>query len=292
MTSPGEQPPAAGAGTVALGDGPRVPRVGFGAGRLAACADDSAATALLRRAVDLGVGLIDTADIYGRGISETRIAQALHPYPGEVVIATKGGFVPSGAGPVPDGRPEHLRAACEGSLRRLRLDTIDLYQLHAPDPGVPLEDSLGALAELRAEGKIRRLGLSNVSPEQLARARGLAPIACVQNAYNVRRRRRFGPDPLLAECERAGHAFIAWQPLAAGRLAREDAAREVARRHGATPAQVVLAWLLVQSPAVLAIPGTTSLGHLEENVAAASLRLGADDAAALEGPPTAGAGDG
>jgi len=246
---------------------------------------DSSAAVLLRRALELGVNLIDTADIYGRGLSETRIAAALHPYPEDLVIATKGGFVASAAGPVPDGRPRHLRAACEASLRRLRLDTIELYQLHTPDPAVPFEESLGALVELREQGKVRHLGLSNVTAEQLARARELAPIASVQNGYNIRRHRRFGPDAALAACERAGIAFLAWQPMAAGRLPGDEAPQRVASRRAATPGQVALAWLLQCSPVVLPIPGTRSVRHLEENVTASSVSLTAEDLSELERRP-------
>jgi aryl-alcohol dehydrogenase-like predicted oxidoreductase len=255
------------------------------------CPDDESATALLRRAVDLGVNLIDTADLYGNGRSEARIARALHPYPAGLVIATKGGFVAGPDGPVPDGSPAHLRAACEASLRRLGLETIDLYFLHAPDPAVPLSESLRALAELRAEGKIRLVGVSNVSAEQLALARTVLPVAAAQNVYNVRRRRRFGPDPVLAECERIGIPFLAWQPLAAGRLAEADkATRRVAARHGAAPGQVALAWLLQQSAVTLPIPGTTSVGHLEENMAAGSLRLRPEEIAEMERRPADDAG--
>ena len=261
--------------------------IAFGGGRLPGCESVAAATAVLRRAVELGVTLIDTADVYGQGVSETRIAEALHPYPPGLTIATKGGFVRGSGGPVPDGRPEHLRAACEESLRRLRTDTIDLYQLHAPDPSVPLEESLGAIAQLRDEGKIRRIGVSNVDARELARARAVAPVAAVQNAYNVRRRRRFGADPVLAECERAGIAYLAYQPIAAGRLVEDDAVRDVAAGHGATPAQVALAWLLSQSPVVVPIPGTCAVSHVEENMWAARLQLTRADLAAL----TPGAGD-
>jgi len=282
-------PPLAAAGTLALGDR-AVHRVGLGGGRIPGFADDSSAALVLRRALDLGVNLIDTADIYGRGLSETRIAAALHPYPEDLVIATKGGFVPSGAGPVPDGRPQHLRDACEGSLRRLRLDTIELYQLHTPDPAVPFEESLGALVELREQGKVRDLGLSNVTAEQLARARELTPIVSVQNAYNIRRHRRFGADAVLAACERAGIVFLASQPLAAGRLPGEEALLLVASRHAATPGQVALAWLLQCSPGVLPIPGTRSVRHLEENVAAPSVSLSAEDVAELELPADTGSG--
>ena len=263
--------------------------IGFGGGRLPGCADQAAATTLLRRAVELGVTLIDTADVYGAGTGEARIARALHPYPPGVTIATKGGFTRGPAGAVPDGRPAHLRAACEASLTRLRVETIDLYQLHAPDPQVPLEESLGALAELRTEGKVRRVGISNVTPGQLARAQVVTEIASVQNGYNVRRRRRFGVDPVVRECERAGIQFMAWQPLAAGRI-DDEAIRLIAARHGATPGQVALAWLLHASPAMRPIPGTKSIGHLEENMAAAEVRLDAGDLAALEAKPDAGVG--
>jgi pyridoxine 4-dehydrogenase len=274
---------------LALGDR-AVCRVGLGGGRIPGFADDGSAAALLRRALELGVNLIDTADIYGRGLSETRIAAALHPYPQDLVIATKGGFVPSVAGPVPDGRPQHLRDACEASLRRLRLDRIELYQLHTPDPAVPFEESLGALVELRKQGKVRHLGLSNVTAEQLARARELAPIVSVQNSYNVRRRRRFGPDPVLAACERAGIVFLASQPLAAGRLPGDEAPQRVASRRAATPGQVALSWLLQCSPVVLPIPGTRSVRHLQENVAALSVSLNAEDLSELTNPAETGSG--
>jgi aryl-alcohol dehydrogenase-like predicted oxidoreductase len=265
-----------------------VRRIGLGGGRIPGCPDDASAATLLHRALDLGVNLIDTADLYGRGLSETRIAKALCPYPADLVIATKGGFVPGPDGPVPDGRPGQLRAACEGSLGRLGLETIDLYFLHTPDPAVPLIESLGELAKLQAEGKIRLVGLSNVNAEQLALASSVVTVAAVQNGYNVRRRRRFGPDPVLAACERSGIPFLASQPLAVGRLAQaDDAARRVAARHDATPGQVALAWLLGQSEMTLPIPGTTSVRHLEENMAAATLRLDTEDLLELERRPTA-----
>ena len=252
------------------------------------CPDDASARALLHRAVELGVKLIDTADFYAAGRSELRIAQALRPYPPEVVIATKGGFVPGPDGPVPNGTPAHLRAACEGSLQRLGLEAVDLYFLHTPDPAVPLNESLGALAELRAEGKIRHVGLSNVSAEQLAQASAVLPIAAVQNGYNVRRRRRFGPEPALAPCEQAGIPFMAYVPLGTGRLLQVDEAlRRVAARRDATPGQVALAWLLAQSDVILPIPGTTSVQHLEENLGATALHLGAEDLAELERSPIA-----
>jgi aryl-alcohol dehydrogenase-like predicted oxidoreductase len=267
-------------------------RIGFGGGRLAGCPNQAAATALLRRAVELGAGLIDTADVYGAGVSESRIAAALHPYPEDVTIATKGGFVRTSGGPVPNGHPAHLRAACEASLRRLRADAIDLYQLHTPDPAVPLEESLGALEELRAQGKVRRIGISNVTPDQLQTARTVTEISAVQNGYSVRRRRRFGVDPVLHECGRAGITYLAHQPLALGRLTDDAAADGVAALHGATAGQVALAWLLAQSAAVVPIPGTKSVAHLEENMAAAKLRLAAHELAELEARPTPDGGDG
>jgi aryl-alcohol dehydrogenase-like predicted oxidoreductase len=250
------------------------------------CPDDPSARALLHRAVELGVRLIDAADLYAGGRVETRIAQALRPYPPGVVIATKGGYVAGADGPVPNGTREHLRAACEASMQRLGLETIDLYFLHTPDPEVPLSESLGALDELRAEGKIRHVGLSNVSAEQLAEAQSVLPVAAVQNGYNVRRRRRFGPEPALAPCERAGIPFVAYVPLGTGRLVQvDDAMQRVADRRKATPGQVALAWLLAQSDVMLPIPGTTTIEHLEENMAAAALRLEPDDMAELERVP-------
>lgn len=247
------------------------------------CPDDASAGALMRRAFELGVKLIDTADLYADGRSEARIAKALRPYPPGVVIATKGGYLAGNDGPVPDGRPAHLRAACEGSLRRLGLETIELFFLHTPDPAVPLSESLGALDTLRAEGKIRHIGLSNVSAGQLAEAREVVQVAAVQNGYNVRRRRRFGPEPALASCEEAGIPFMAYVPLGTGRLIQvDDALRRVAARHDATAAQVALAWLLAQSEVALPIPGTTSVQHLEENMAAARLRLEPADLEELE----------
>lgn len=235
---------------------------------------------VLRRAVELGVHLIDTADSYGPEVNELQIAEALHPYPEGLVIATKGGLRRTEAGGWPrDGRPEHLREACEGSLRRLRLERIDLYQLHAPDPGVPFEDSVGALARLREEGKIRHVGLSNVGVEQLRRALELVPVASVQNRYSLLDR---ASEDVLEECERLGIAFLPWRPLGLGDLALPGGVvGRVASARGATPAQVALAWLLTRSPVVVPIPGTASLRHLEENVAAAGLELTADELAAL-----------
>jgi pyridoxine 4-dehydrogenase len=241
--------------------------------------DHDAALAVLRRAVDLGVNFIDTADSYGPDVSEELISEALHPYPGGLVIATKGGLTRSGPGRWErDGRPEHLREACEGSLKRLRVERIDLYQLHAVDPEVPFEESVGTLAELRDEGKIGHIGLSNVDTEQLGRAREIAPISSVQNRYSIGDRRS---EPVLDACERDAIAFIPWFPLAAGDLEADGVISRIAGAHDATPFQVALAWLLARSPVMLPIPGTSSVEHLEENVAAASMRLTEDEFAEL-----------
>lgn len=273
-------------GTLALGGDLPVRRLGFGAMRLCGPGvwgeppDPAAARRVLARAVELGVTLIDTADAYGPGVNERLIADALHPYPEGLVIATKGGLTrPRREAWTANGRPEHLRAACDASLRRLRLERIDLYQLHAPDPHVPFAESVGALADLRAAGKIRHVGLSNVGVEQLRRARRIVPIVSVQNRYNLSDR---SSEDVLAECEKDGIAFLPWYPLAAGGHARDGRAlAEVARRHGATTAQVAIAWLLARSPVMAPIPGTASLAHLEENVAAARLTLSAEDLGAL-----------
>jgi aryl-alcohol dehydrogenase-like predicted oxidoreductase len=249
-------------------------------------ADPETAKRVLRRAVDLGVNFIDTADSYGPDVSEELIAAALHPYPEGLVIATKGGLLRDGPDSWPgDGRPAHLKLACEGSLRRLRVERIDLYQFHWPDERVPIEDSIGALVELQQEGKIRDIGVSNFDAEELARARRVATVVSVQNRFNLTDRHS---DDVLAVCERDGLAFIPWDPLGAGQLARgkgrsAGAVARVATRLGATPSQVVLAWLLARSPAMLPIPGTSSVQHLEENVAAAGLRLSSDDLAVLLG---------
>jgi len=278
-------PNAAAAGTLAVGD-LEVTRLGFGAMRITGegvwgePGDPAAARALLRRALELGVDLIDTADSYGPEVSERLIGEALHPYPPGLVVATKGGLVRDGPGRWrADCRPEHLTAACEGSLRRLKVDRIDLYQLHTVDAAVPYADSLGALAALREAGKIRHIGVSNVSVEQLAEARAIVDVVSVQNRYSVGDR---GSEPVLEACERAGIAFIPWFPLAAGRLARSGGPLDaVAAAHGATPAQVALAWLLRRSPVMLPIPGTGSVAHLEENIGAADLTLADAEFAAL-----------
>ena len=276
--------PARAAGTVKLGD-VTVHRMGFGAMRLCGPSvwgppkDRAAAHAVLRRAVALGIDFIDTADSYGPEIDETLIAEALHPYPSGLVIATKGGLLrPSPPRWDTDGRPEHLHHALEGSLKRLKLDCIDLYQLHAPDSRVRFADSVGALAEARRAGKIRHIGLSNVSVQQLEQAQHIAPIISVQNRYNLEDR---GSEDVLATCERLGIAFLPWFPLGAGGALRSARVKRIAARVEASAAQVLLAWLLAKSPMMLPIPGTASLAHLEENTAAAGLKLSADDLAAL-----------
>jgi pyridoxine 4-dehydrogenase len=264
--------------TFSLGGDVTVRRLGFGAMRITGSGiwgeprDPDEARRVLRRAVELGVNLIDTADSYGPEVSERLIAEALHPYPDDLVIATKGGMTRSGPGRWgSDGRPEHLREACEGSLRRLRLERIDLYQLHTVDRAVPLEDSVGALAELQREGKIRLIGLSNVSVGQLDRARELVNVVSVQDRFSLADRHT---EDVLEACEAHGLGFIPWFPLATGALANRDGAlAAVAERHRATPVQVGIAWLLARSPVILPIPGTSSVAHLEENVAAAGLEL-------------------
>jgi pyridoxine 4-dehydrogenase len=258
--------------------GRRVHRLGFGAMRLTGPgiwgppADPDGCVAVLRRAVELGVELIDTADSYGPHVSEELIARALYPYPERLLIATKAGLARTGPGGWhPLGRPEYLRQECELSLRRLRLERIDLFQLHRIDPNVPAEDQFGLLADLQAEGKIGEVGLSEVSVAELEAARGIVRIATVQNRYNLVDR---GSEALLDHCEREGIGFIPWFPIASGDLAaaggRVDA---IVSASGATPAQVALAWLLARSPVMLPIPGTASLGHLEENCAAAAVEL-------------------
>jgi aryl-alcohol dehydrogenase-like predicted oxidoreductase len=241
--------------------------------------DVGEARLLLRRAVELGVNFIDTAHSYGPEVSERLIGEALAPYPEGLVVATKGGLVRRGRAWIPDGRPESLRRQCERSLELLRVDRIDVYQLHTVDRRVGLEPSVEALAQLRDEGKIRHVGLSNVDEDELARARRIVPIVSVQNRYSLADR---SSESVLDACEREGLAFVPWYPLGAGDLpARRVRLGPIAERHGATPAQVALAWLLHRSPAVLPIPGTSSLVHLEENVAAAGLTLDAEDRDAL-----------
>jgi pyridoxine 4-dehydrogenase len=273
--------------TFTIGGDLEVRRLGFGAMRITGNGiwgppdDPEEARRLLRRVVELGVNLIDTADSYGPEVSENLIAEALHPYPDGLVIATKGGLRRSGPGQWPrDATPQRLKECCEASLRRLRLERIDLYQLHSPDPQVPLEDSMGALKELQDEGKIRHIGVSNVSVEELERARAVVDVVTVQNRYNLTERHS---ERVLEACERDGLGFIPWFPLAIGELARPGGPLdELARRHDARPGQLALAWLLARSPVMLPIPGTASVEHLEENVAAQSIQLDPGEVEGLE----------
>jgi pyridoxine 4-dehydrogenase len=277
--------PAAAAGTLNIGGDLTVNRLGFGAMRITGPGiwgppkDPAAARRVLQRAIELGVDFIDTADSYGPEVSERLIAEALHPYPKGLVIATKGGLVrPRASSWEADVRPVHLRAACEGSLKRLRLERIDLYQLHCTDPRVPLEDSLGELVRLQGEGKIRHIGVSNFTVADLERGRRVARIVSVQNRYNIEEH----PREVLAVCERDGLAFIPWGPL--GRSAAGWASwalRPAARAHDVDRVAIALAWLLAKSPVMLPIPGTGSLEHLEHNVAAAGLRLTAAELARI-----------
>ena len=276
--------PAALAGSIRIGD-LSVNRLGFGAMRICGPqiwgepADRAAARTVLLRAYELGHNFFDTADSYGPHVSEALIAEALHPYPQDLVIATKGGL----ARPRPErwdecGRPDHLRQAVDGSLRRLRLECIDLYQFHAPDPRVPYADSMGALADLQRAGKIRHLGVSNVTVKQLHEAQRIAPIVTVQNEYNIGNR---ADEGVLFACEQAGIAFIPWYPLGAGQVLKSAKVKRIAARLNATPSQIALAWLLAHSPVMLPIPGTGALKHLEENAGAAAVRLSESDLADL-----------
>jgi pyridoxine 4-dehydrogenase len=289
MTAPSITTPAAESGTLAIGGDTPVVRLGYGAMQLTGPGvwgqprDRDEAIRVLRRAVELGVTLIDTADSYGPYVSEELIREALHPYPDELVIATKAGLVRTGPGHGADwhplGRPEYLRQEAEMSLRRLGLERIDLFQLHRIDPQVPLEDQLGALAELQREGKIRHIGLSQVSVDEIRRARAIAPIVTVQNLYNLADRTS---EDVLAYCETEGLGFIPWFPIATGELARRGGPLDaIAEESGASPAQLALAWLLRRSPVMLPIPGTSSVAHLEENVQAASVELTEEQFAAL-----------
>jgi pyridoxine 4-dehydrogenase len=260
-----------------LGGDLPVNRLGFGAMRITGDGiwgwppNRDEALKVLRRAVELGVNLIDTADAYGPETSELLIAEALHPYPKGLVIATKGGFTRPGPGQwVPDGRPEYLTQCVEKSLKRLRLERIDLYQLHRVDSKVPMEESLGAIKKMQDAGKIRHVGLSELGPEEIARARKVLPIVTVQNQYNVDNRRW---DKALAYCEKEGLGFMPWSPVGGGRSLRSGALEAVAKSHGASIYQVAIAWLLARSPVMLPIPGTSSVAHLEENVAAGKLQL-------------------
>ena len=287
MTTQAQPISAALGGTVTLGGELTVNRLGFGAMRITGegiwgpPADKKEAIAVLRRAVELGVNFIDTADSYGPNVSEELIAEALHPYPKDLVIATKGGWNRPAPGHWShDSSPAHLRKAVDGSLKRLRQDRIDLYQLHAPDPAVPFKASVEALAELQAKGKIRLVGLSNVTREHVERAREIVPVVSVQNRYSFGDREW---ENVVDYCDAEGIAFIPWFPLAAGQLAGEALAR-VAKGHGATTYQVASAWLLQRSPIMLPIPGTSSVKHLEENIAAAGLKLTREEFEELDEP--------
>jgi pyridoxine 4-dehydrogenase len=281
------------AGEFLIGGDLRVTRLGFGAMRITGDgvwgepSNRVEAVRVLRRAVELGINFIDTADSYGPGVSEEIIAEALHPYPEGLVIATKGGFVRPGPNQwVENGKPEHLRSVCEGSLRRLRLDRIDLYQLHRIDPKVPAEEQLGTLKDLQAQGKIKHIGLSEVSVRQIQHARTIVPIVSVQNRYSVTDR---GSKDVLEYCEKEKMGFIPWFPLAAGRVSgSESPVSRIAARWKITPSQLALAWLLARSPVMLPIPGTSKVEHLEENVAAAALRIDANKWQELELVPRAG----
>ena len=276
---------ASAAGTLRIGDDLTVNRLGFGAMRLCGPgvwgppSDPGNALAVLRRALELGVNFIDTAQAYGPRVNEEQIAEALYPYPKDLVIATKGGTTRSGPGEWGrDCRPERLKKLCDASLKRLRIERIDLYQLHAADDKVPYAEQIGALKELQDEGKIRYIGISNVDEAQLKIAQSVARIVSVQNQYNAENRTSEG---VLEACERDGVAFIPWFPLAAGEIAKDGALARTARAKNGTPHQIALAWLLKRSPIMLPIPGTSSVQHLEENVAAAALELSDEEFAEI-----------
>ena len=270
-----------------LGGDLTVDRLGFGAMRITGEGiwgwppDRQNALKVLRRAVELGVNLIDTADAYGPDTSELLIAEALHPYPKGLVIATKGGLTRPGPGEwVPNCRPEHLKQAVEGSLKRLRLERIDIYQLHTVDPKVPIEESVGALKQMQDAGKIRHIGLSNVDPEEIARARKIVPIVSVQNRYNIEDRKS---ENVLAHCENENVGFLPWFPIGGGGgLKPENPLNAAAKAHRVSVVQVALAWLLERSDVMLPIPGTSSLAHLEENIAAAKLKLSPEEWKAID----------
>jgi aryl-alcohol dehydrogenase-like predicted oxidoreductase len=277
------QPTAGDAGTIDVGGDLTVNRLGFGAMRITGPGiwgdppDREVAKAVLRRAVELGVNFIDTADSYGPNVSEELIGEALAPYPDDLVIATKAGLVrPVASRWDPDGRPEHIKEACEGSLRRLKLDEIPLYQYHRVDPKVPLEDSIGAFVELKEQGKVRHIGVSNFTEEKLRRAQAITPIVSLQNRYNLSDR---GSESLVDLCEQEQLAFLPWAPIQDH--TDNGYVQQLAEKYGATPHQIVLAWLLARSPSILPIPGTGSIKHLEENIAAASIKLSAAEVSVL-----------
>ncbi|NWJ46015.1 MAG: aldo/keto reductase [Chloroflexi bacterium] len=272
--------------TFSIGGDLKVRRLGFGAMRITGQGiwgepqDKNEAIAVLRRTIELGINFIDTADSYGPEVSERLIGEALYPYPQDLVIATKGGLMRGGPDNwYPNGRPEHLRATLEGSLKRLRLERIDLYQLHRIDPNVPAEETLGVLADMQQEGKIRHIGLSEVSVEQLEQARKIVKVVSVQNLYNLTNRNW---ENMVDACEKDGTGFIPWFPLAVGQLAKPGSKLDqIAHKYNATPSQVALAWLLQRSPVMLPIPGTGSVAHLEENVLGAEIELSAEDLAEI-----------
>jgi pyridoxine 4-dehydrogenase len=277
--------PAASSGQFELGGEATVNRLGFGAMRITGQGiwgeprDADEARRVLRRAVGQGVNFIDTAHAYGPEVSERLIGEALYPYPDDLVVATKTGLQRPGPNQwIPDARPETIRRECERSLELLRTETIDLYQLHRPDPDVPLEESLGTIVELQTEGKVRLIGISNVNAGQLRRAQAVTEIVSVQNRANFGDR---SSDDVLAACERDGIAFLPWAPLGSGDLTRAQHLEEIAKAHDATAGQVALAWLLARSPVIVPIPGTSSVEHLDENVAAAALQLTPDEVAQL-----------
>ena len=273
---------ASAAGVIDIGGDLTVNRLGFGAMRITGEGiwgmprDEAQAKAVLRHLADLDVNFIDTADSYGPEVSERLIAEALYPYPEDLVIATKGGLERPGPGQwTPNGHPKHLRQACEGSLSRLRLDAIPLYQFHRPDPKIPIEESIGALVELKEEGKIRHIGVSNFNEHQLRQAQSLTPVVSIQNRYNLTDR---NSEELVDLCDQEDLVFLPWGPLSD---AETGPAVDIARRHSATVQQIVLAWELARSPQMLPIPGTSSVAHLEENVAAASIKLDPEEVAEL-----------
>ena len=275
-------PTAQAAGTIDVGGDLTVNRMGFGAMRITGDGiwgpplDRDEAERVLRRAIEVGITFIDTADSYGPEVSEEIIAETLYPYPDDLVIATKGGLTRSGPGQWgQDGRPEHLREACEGSLRRLRLDQIPLYQMHRPDPKVPYEESVGTLVALKEEGKIRHIGVSNVTEHDLRRAMAVTPVVSVQNRYNAVDR---SSESMVDLCEQEDLVFLPWAPIQDAEL---PAVTEAAARHDVTPRQIVLAWLLARSPQILPIPGTCTVAHLDANVAAASIQLSQEEVAAI-----------
>ena len=281
--SPNAQVTASAAGTIDLGGDLTVNRLGFGAMRITGSGiwgqppDRDEAKRVLRRAIELEVNFIDTADSYGPEVSEELIAEALHPYPADLVIATKGGLVRPGPGRwEPNGQPAHLRETCEASLRRLKLDQIPLYQFHRPDPNVPIAESIGALVELKQEGKIRHIGLSNVTEPDLRKAEKQTPVVSIQNRFNIGDR---SSEPLVDLCEQEQMVFLPWAPILDAD--RNPAVGDAASRHGASPRQIALAWMLARSPRILPIPGTGTVEHLESNVAAASIKLTAEEVSAI-----------